>query len=113
MKAWAAESSQRNNDIMKTTLFALLMGATAAIAAHAADTKLWYDKPASIWMTEALPIGNGELGAMVFGMTDIERIQFNEKSLWYRGTDKNGAKIRLILSSTMVYASSCLAMIER
>ena len=33
-------------------------------------------------MTEALPIGNGDLGAMVFGKTDIERIQFNEKSLW-------------------------------
>ena len=33
-------------------------------------------------MTEALPIGNGDLGAMIFGKTDIERIQFNEKSLW-------------------------------
>jgi len=43
---------------------------------------LWYDEPAESWMTEALPIGNGPLGAMLFGATDIERIQFNEISLW-------------------------------
>lgn len=43
---------------------------------------LWYDKPADFWMTEALPIGNGPIGAMLFGGTDIERIQFNEISLW-------------------------------
>jgi len=43
---------------------------------------LWYNKPAKIWMTEALPIGNGPMGAMLFGGTDIDRIQFNEISLW-------------------------------
>ncbi|MFA9454223.1 MAG: glycoside hydrolase N-terminal domain-containing protein [Candidatus Aminicenantaceae bacterium] len=43
---------------------------------------LWYDQPATSWMTEALPIGNGPMGAMLFGGTDIERIQFNEISLW-------------------------------
>lgn len=43
---------------------------------------LWYDKPAESWMKEALPIGNGPIGAMLFGGTDIERIQFNEISLW-------------------------------
>ena len=43
---------------------------------------LWYDRPAKAWMTEALPIGNGSLGAMLFGGTEIERIQFNEISLW-------------------------------
>jgi len=43
---------------------------------------LWYDRPAISWMTEALPIGNGPMGAMLFGGTDIERIQFNEISLW-------------------------------
>ena len=64
------------------TLFALLLAATMATAAQAADTKLWYDKPAVDWIKQALPVGNGELGAMVFGKTDIERIQFNEKSLW-------------------------------
>ncbi len=44
--------------------------------------RLWYDQPAASWMTEALPIGNGPMGAMLFGGTDIERIQFNEISLW-------------------------------
>ena len=43
---------------------------------------MWYDKPAKVWMTEALPIGNGPMGAMLFGDTNIERIQFNEISLW-------------------------------
>lgn len=43
---------------------------------------LWYEKPSSDWMTEALPIGNGPMGAMLFGGTEIERIQFNEISLW-------------------------------
>jgi len=43
---------------------------------------MWYDKPAKVWMTEALPIGNGPMGAMLFGGTEVERIQFNEISLW-------------------------------
>ena len=42
---------------------------------------LWYDKPANSW-TEALPIGNGRLGAMVYGGTEKEDIQFNEETLW-------------------------------
>lgn len=42
---------------------------------------LWYDKPAAKWV-EALPIGSGRLGAMVFGGTAEERIQFNEDTLW-------------------------------
>jgi alpha-L-fucosidase 2 len=41
---------------------------------------LWYRKPATVW-TEALPVGNGRLGAMVFGGTASERIQFNESTL--------------------------------
>ncbi|MFS0638559.1 glycoside hydrolase family 95 protein [Mesobacillus foraminis] len=43
--------------------------------------KLWYGKPASRW-EEALPIGNGRLGGMVFGGTHNERIQLNEDTLW-------------------------------
>ncbi|AWV97504.1 glycoside hydrolase family 95 protein [Arcticibacterium luteifluviistationis] len=42
---------------------------------------LWYDIPAETW-TEALPLGNGRLGAMVYGGIENERIQFNEESLW-------------------------------
>ncbi|WP_100405514.1 glycoside hydrolase family 95 protein [Bacillus solitudinis] len=43
--------------------------------------KLMYDKPACSW-TEALPIGNGRLGAMIFGGVEQERIQLNEDTLW-------------------------------
>jgi len=43
--------------------------------------KLWYEQPAKIW-DEALPVGNGRLGAMVFGGVYNERIQLNEESLW-------------------------------
>jgi alpha-L-fucosidase 2 len=43
---------------------------------------LWYAKPASAWSKEALPIGNGRLGAMLFGGVTVEHIQFNENSLW-------------------------------
>ncbi|MCL2627107.1 MAG: glycoside hydrolase family 95 protein [Oscillospiraceae bacterium] len=47
------------------------------------NSLLWYKKPADTnkW-TEALPIGNGRMGAMVFGGTHFERIQFNEDSVW-------------------------------
>jgi alpha-L-fucosidase 2 len=42
---------------------------------------LWYKEPAKIW-NEALPLGNGRLGAMVYGGTENEIIQFNEETLW-------------------------------
>jgi alpha-L-fucosidase 2 len=48
------------------------------------NEKLWYKKPAEVW-TEALPIGNGRLGAMVFGRVSEELIQLNESTLWSGG----------------------------
>jgi alpha-L-fucosidase 2 len=53
----------------------------------AQNNELWYDKPASVW-TEALPIGNGFMGAMVFGNPEKEHLQLNEGTL-YTG-DPNG-----------------------
>lgn len=47
----------------------------------AQETVLWYDKPAEKWM-EALPVGNGRLGAMVYGGVEKETIQLNEESVW-------------------------------
>jgi alpha-L-fucosidase 2 len=44
------------------------------------DMKLWYRQPAQEWV-EALPVGNGRLGAMVFGGIQRERIQLNEDSV--------------------------------
>jgi alpha-L-fucosidase 2 len=68
----------------------------AADADYWSSLKLWYKKPAVQW-TEALPVGNGRLGAMVFGMTDEERIQFNEETYWsggpYSQTVKGGSEV--------------------
>ena len=56
---------------------------------------LWYDKPAQKW-AQALPVGNGRLGAMVFGIPAKERIQLNEQTIWtggpYDPTRPGGAK---------------------
>jgi len=49
-----------------------------------ADQIIWFDKEASVW-EEALPIGNGRLGGMVFGKVHHERIGLNEDSVWYGG----------------------------
>jgi len=50
----------------------------------AQSSKLWYDKPAAEW-NEALPIGNGRLGAMIYGRTGTELLCLNEDSVWYGG----------------------------
>ena len=52
------------------------------------DLKLWYDAPARQW-TDALPLGNGRLGAMVFGTPAQERIQINEETIWGGGPHNN------------------------
>ena len=52
------------------------------------DLKLWYDKPATIW-NEALPLGNGRLGAMVFGDPSVERLQLNEETIWAGSPNTN------------------------
>ena len=57
---------------------------------------LWYDKPATaqqsdnIWMEYSLPIGNGQLGACLFGGVGCDEIQFNEKTLWTGGPSDMG-----------------------
>lgn len=52
------------------------------------ELKLWYDKPASIW-NEALPLGNGRLGAMIFGDPAVERLQLNEETIWGGSPNNN------------------------
>ena len=57
-------------------------------------SKLWYQQSASKW-EEALPLGNGSLGAMVFGDVSDERLQVNEESMWYGGrVDRNNPDAR-------------------
>ncbi len=55
--------------------------AVREVGAAESDLKLWYERPASKWV-EALPLGNGRLGAMVFGRVKQERLQLNEDRLW-------------------------------
>ena len=56
-----------------------------------ASSVLWYAQPARAWMTEALPLGNGSLGGMFFGLTGTERIQFNHDTLWTGNERDTGA----------------------
>ncbi len=59
--------------------------------------KLMYKKPANLW-TEALPIGNGRLGAMVFGGIEKEHLQLNEDTLWSGGPkDGNNKEAKELL----------------
>lgn len=75
-----------------TRSFAILLAAagggirSAEPAPASVDTELWYEKPAEHWLA-ALPVGNGRMGGMVFGGVPVERIQFNEQTLWL-GSEK-------------------------
>ena len=51
---------------------------------------LWYTQPAEDWMSEALPIGNGRIGAMIFGGVAQEHLQFNDKTLWTGSRTEGG-----------------------
>jgi alpha-L-fucosidase 2 len=82
------------------TVASTFVAAFASPAAAAAETGpsasdanliLWYAAPARDWEKEALPIGNGRLGGMVFGGADKEQIQFNEDSLWTGDENDTGA----------------------
>ncbi|MFC0107137.1 glycosyl hydrolase family 95 catalytic domain-containing protein [Kibdelosporangium aridum] len=97
---------QRGTAVVAAVVMALSMTtlAAAAAAAAAADgasgeqprsprntgLKLWYDEPATDWESQSLPIGNGALGASVFGGVQNEQLQFNEKTLWTGGPGSPG-----------------------
>lgn len=67
-------------------LTALISLAPAARPAESTQPlTIWFDRPATNWEREALPIGNGRLGAMIFGGLERERIQLNEDTLWSGG----------------------------
>lgn len=78
---------------------------------------LWYSQPATIW-EEALPIGNGRLGAMVFGGIEKEHIQFNEETLWtgaphdyaHEGASEYLGKIRELIWQGKQEEAQVLAM---
>ena len=65
---------------MKNLAWVLPILVTTPVIAKT-DLTLWYKQPAKLWV-EALPVGNGHLGAMIFGGIAHERIQFNEQTVW-------------------------------
>src|SRR6185369_16599126 len=77
---------------MKSRSVPLILLAFASFAQAQKPTPplLWYDKPATDWEKEALPIGNGRIGAMVFGGIESEHLQISEKSLWTGGPGSDG-----------------------
>lgn len=79
--------------IILFVLLSILFGTTINAQQNNALV-LWYKQPAAIW-NDALPVGNGRLGAMVFGRVTNERIQLNEESLWAgRNIDVNNPKAK-------------------
>ena len=71
-------------------IFAVASLAAGVSAAESSDPALWYSQPAKSWEKQALPLGNGRLGCMIFGEVERERIQFNEDSLWTGDENPSG-----------------------
>ena len=59
----------------------LLIALCSQTAKAGSPYQLWYDRPAMTW-TQALPVGNGTMGGMVYGTPAVERIQLNEETIW-------------------------------
>ena len=66
---------------MKRIFVTISFIACGIITIKAQQHKLWYDKPATHWL-EALPVGNSQLGAMIYGGVATEEIQLNEETFW-------------------------------
>jgi alpha-L-fucosidase 2 len=88
-------SAPRATDILRSALIPIVLILTPVIQAQdlafaGVSTPpdqalaLWYDRPARQWL-ESLPLGNGRIGAMVYGGVPVERIQLNEDTLWSGG----------------------------
>lgn len=104
-----------------TVRFSVLVGLALALSgtALAQPLTLWYREPAAQWEA-ALPVGNGRLGAMVFGAVAAERIQFNEHTVWtgephdyaHKGAHKYLQTIRELLWQGRQKEAEDLAMRE-
>ncbi len=104
----------------KLLLLSLSVSFGAVLIATASEPlQLWYRQPAKEWV-EALPVGNGRVGAMVFGGITDERIQFNEHTLWigeprdysHPGASNHLAAVRQLLFDGKQKEADSLAMKE-
>jgi alpha-L-fucosidase 2 len=91
MKKYSRRSVIKSGTLAAFSFSPLLSGLNKAFGnpahfntAAAGDLLLWYRKPAEKWL-EALPVGNGKLGGMVFGGAALERISISEDTLWTGG----------------------------
>lgn len=75
--------------LLTVALFAMTIATTYGAQGKENSHILWYDRPASTW-TEAIPIGNSRLGAMIFGSPSADRLQLNEETIW-AGRPNNNA----------------------
>jgi alpha-L-fucosidase 2 len=74
----------RSKRVIRLAAVTILIFSTHHLAfcqAPVSDLKIWFSRPADNW-NEALPVGNGRLGAMIFGGIENERLQLNEESVW-------------------------------
>ena len=77
------------------TLLLSVASLTVAHAQNSAALKLWYNKPSGKVWENALPIGNGRLGAMIYGNVEKETIQLNEHTLWSGSPNRNDNPLAL------------------
>lgn len=109
----------KKNNYIVTLLFVLTGLLACNTPEKEASFRLFYDQAAHEW-TDALPIGNGRLGAMIYGGVEQEHIQFNEETLWtgeprdyaHKGASKHLAEIRQLLSDGKQVEAQNLAMEE-
>lgn len=83
-----------HNTLRQLLILCLLIAPGFLYAQH--DLHLWYNKPSEAW-TDALPLGNGRLGAMVYGIPSSDTIQINEDTFWsgspYQNNNPNAKKV--------------------
>jgi len=100
-------------------LICFLLSLSVSAQKENENLRLWYNKPATKW-TEALPIGNGSLGAMIYGGIENDKIQFNEETLWtgapndyaHKGAYKYLDQIRKLLAEGKQEEAEKLALDE-
>src|SRR5687767_14485263 len=78
-----------NSKYMRSLFFILFLLINTIPALSQDALKLWYNKPSGDVWENALPIGNGRLGAMVYGNVEKETIQLNEHTVWSGGPNRN------------------------
>src|SRR4028119_680724 len=80
---------------MKQIFSFLLLVANACYSQNKPALKLWYNMPSGTTWENTLPIGNGRLGAMVYGNVEKETIQLNEHTVWSGSPNRNDNPLSL------------------